>query len=71
MRIAVRKTSRLKANVRQQVAGVLAGLFGADAVYPLTEGNALFHGHARVERGVAILENHLYLAAIRFHRQAR
>ena len=71
VRITVGKTFRFKADVRQQIAGVFAGLFGADAVYPLAERDALFHGHTRVERRVAILEDHLHLAAIRFHRQAR
>jgi hypothetical protein len=32
MRIAVGKARRLKANVRQQIAGIFAGLSGADAV---------------------------------------
>ena len=69
MRVAVGKARRLKANVRQQIAGVFAGLSGADAVDALAEGDALLHGQARIERSIAILENHLHLATVGFQRQ--
>ncbi len=54
MRVAVGKARRLKANVRQQIAGIFAGLSGADAVDALAEGDALLHGQARIERSIAI-----------------
>ncbi|OMP13835.1 hypothetical protein COLO4_00851, partial [Corchorus olitorius] len=71
MRVAVGKARRFKADVRQQIAGVFAGLSDADAVDALAEGDALLHGHARIERGIAILENHLHLATVGFHGQTR
>src|SRR5215216_4802906 len=62
VRVALGEAARIEADPGKEVAGAALRLPLRDAVYPRTEGDRSLDSHARVERRVAVLENHLDLA---------
>ena len=63
MRVAFGEQVRVQAHEAQRVAGLGARLGGGHSVDAGAEGDLLDRGVARVERGVAVLEHHLHVAA--------
>ena len=69
MRVAPGKLGGVQADRRQQFHRTLARGAGGEPVHDRAEGDRLRNGQARIERGVAVLEYHLHLAAVFLQRQ--
>ena len=69
MRIALGETLRLKPDPCQQVARAVDGGATRDSMHLRPERHRVFNRQARIERRIAVLKYHLYLAAKLLDRQ--